>query len=351
MCDLISVIVPVYKTEKYITACVDSILNQTYKNIEILLIDDGSPDRCPAICDEYAKQDDRVRVIHKENGGLHSARNMGIDEAEGKYLIFVDSDDWISENMLEEMCARIDADSDVVRCNYVREFPDKSLVKKNTILLEKKYSTNECANICRMLVGLVQEELSHPEEQNMLASVCMCLYRRKLLLENNVRFHGINEYGPFEDGLFNIQVFMLMKNFTYLDKPFYHYRKTNHQSITGSYKADFLPKYERQFDYIQKLTSTFKSSKFEEARRSRIVLSVLGMSLNAIRNPSGKKAALSEINAILTSEKVHTAAKTLDISYMPAKWRLYYFFAKKKMALAVFFMTIIISKLIERGTK
>lgn len=92
---LISVIVPVYKVEEYLRKCVDSIRNQTYKNLEILLVDDGSPDDCGAICDELATQDPRIRVIHKENGGLSSARNAGLDIAQGEYIGFVDSDDWL----------------------------------------------------------------------------------------------------------------------------------------------------------------------------------------------------------------------------------------------------------------
>lgn len=92
---LISVIVPVYKVEQYLPRCVDSLLHQTYENLEIILVDDGSPDRCGEICEEYARKDPRIRVIHKENGGLSSARNAGIDVARGEYLGFVDSDDWV----------------------------------------------------------------------------------------------------------------------------------------------------------------------------------------------------------------------------------------------------------------
>ena len=95
MNDLISVIVPIYKVEKYLQKCVDSILAQTYSNLEIILVDDGSPDRCGELCDEYAEKDGRIRVIHKKNGGLSDARNAGIDVAAGKYLAFVDSDDYI----------------------------------------------------------------------------------------------------------------------------------------------------------------------------------------------------------------------------------------------------------------
>lgn len=97
----ISIIVPIYNVENYLRKCVDSLINQTFKDLEIILVDDGSPDSCPAICDEYAIQDSRIKVVHKKNGGLSSARNAGIDVATGLYLTFVDSDDWIEVDTLE----------------------------------------------------------------------------------------------------------------------------------------------------------------------------------------------------------------------------------------------------------
>ena len=103
MSALISVIVPIYKVEQYLTRCVDSIMNQTYQNLEIILVDDGSPDRCPYICDEYASQDSRVKVIHKENGGLSDARNVGMKIVSGEYVCFIDSDDWIELSMIETL--------------------------------------------------------------------------------------------------------------------------------------------------------------------------------------------------------------------------------------------------------
>ena len=100
---LISIIVPIYKVEKYLSRCIDSILAQTYKNLEIILVDDGSPDKCPEICDKYAKEDSRIKVIHKKNGGVSSARNAGLDVATGKYIFFVDSDDIITEDALSNL--------------------------------------------------------------------------------------------------------------------------------------------------------------------------------------------------------------------------------------------------------
>ena len=123
MKSLVSVIVPIYKVEKYLNKCVDSIINQSYKNLEIILVDDGSPDKCGEICDKYAEKDSRVKVIHKENGGLSDARNAGIDIAKGDYLLFVDSDDWITSNICEVLIKNANDNlSDIIACNQYESF-------------------------------------------------------------------------------------------------------------------------------------------------------------------------------------------------------------------------------------
>ncbi len=120
MSKLISVIVPVYNVEEYLEKCVGSIINQTYKNLEIILVDDGSPDRCPEMCDEFARIDDRIMVIHKENGGQGSARNRALDVAKGEYIAFVDSDDFLEADMYENMVEAIErTDSDISLCGFI----------------------------------------------------------------------------------------------------------------------------------------------------------------------------------------------------------------------------------------
>ena len=116
---LISVIVPVYKVEQYLDKCVESIVNQTYRNLEIILVDDGSPDNCPAMCDGWAKKDDRIKVIHQENQGGGAARNIGIGEAHGEYIAFIDSDDYIAPIMYEFLlnCSKR-SNADIVECGY-----------------------------------------------------------------------------------------------------------------------------------------------------------------------------------------------------------------------------------------
>lgn len=148
--DIILVVVPIYKVERYLKSCVDSILNQTYKNLQVILVDDGSPDSCPQICDEYAKYDKRVQVIHKENGGLSDARNAGIDSASGKYITFVDSDDFIFPEMiarLYELCEKYQADLSMCQCihgkdkdflDFVRGRKDIGEVKEDIFENEEK---------------------------------------------------------------------------------------------------------------------------------------------------------------------------------------------------------------------
>lgn len=117
MNDLISVIVPIYNVEKYLKKCIDSIINQTYRNLEIILVDDGSPDNCGKICDDYAQKDNRIKVIHKENGGQGSARNKALDICTGNYIAFVDSDDYIENNMFKTMLKILEEnDADIIQC-------------------------------------------------------------------------------------------------------------------------------------------------------------------------------------------------------------------------------------------
>lgn len=147
--ELISIIVPIYKVEPYLHRCIDSILDQTYKNLDIILVDDGSPDRCGDICEEYAKKDDRIKVIHKENGGLSDARNFGIDAAEGAYLSFLDSDDWVHSEYVERLYKLIkDTKSDISACDFLRtatedvatDFSDETVYEFSNIEALEQYT-------------------------------------------------------------------------------------------------------------------------------------------------------------------------------------------------------------------
>lgn len=147
---LISVIVPIYKVEKYLDRCVESIVNQTYKNLEIILVDDGSPDNCPQICDNWAEKDNRIKVVHKENGGLSDARNTGMPFVTGEIISFIDSDDWIELDMFEKMLDRMrEDDSDIVSCGVKWVEENGEIIRDVTAadgVLDTKSSMKELIN-------------------------------------------------------------------------------------------------------------------------------------------------------------------------------------------------------------
>ncbi len=177
---MISVIVPVYNVEKYLDKCIESIVNQTYRDLEIILVDDGSPDNCPAICDEWAKRDTRIKVIHKENGGLSSARNAGLDIATGEHITFVDSDDYLYKQSFEKMIKSLKIfDADISMCSSVsidknkkelsrnildknavflgEEIVEKFVISLNTSVWNKMFKS-DCIGECRFPVGKIHGE-------------------------------------------------------------------------------------------------------------------------------------------------------------------------------------------------
>ena len=140
--ELVSMIIPVYGVEVYLGECLETVLNQTYKNLEIILIDDESPDRCPEICDQYAQKDERIKVIHQKNGGAANARNHGLDMATGEYICFIDSDDKIENNYVEKLLGAIKENkAEVVVCSFKQWYKDKT--QDSSGFENKEYSSKD----------------------------------------------------------------------------------------------------------------------------------------------------------------------------------------------------------------
>lgn len=209
MQEKISVIVPVYKVENELDRCVQSLLKQTYKNIEIILVDDGSPDRCPEFCEQYAEEDDRVKIIHKENGGLSDARNAGLKQATGEYILYVDSDDYIDLDSCERFIKAINGQKvDIVVGNAIMENPDgKEMMVHSAIKSGKIYNAKEFI-ICAI------------NAYQWYAPAWLNMYRRDYLLKNELYFKkGIY----FEDVQMLPRVFLPAKKIACIDGTFYHY--------------------------------------------------------------------------------------------------------------------------------
>lgn len=230
---LVSVIVPCYNVEQYLHKCIDSIINQTYKNLEILLVDDGSPDRCGEICDEYAKKDDRIKVIHKKNGGLAAARNTGQDAASGYAMMFVDSDDWLELDCCEKtMQAMLDNHVELVMFDdYVNHPNSQEVVHSfNDNLGTRVFRNYECRQLQARVLDFNGE----------IAMAFQKLMRLDYLRKYNIRHVDELKQGA-EGFVFNIQLFEHLKSACYINEPLLHYRyNENSISHTASVKNNIL---------------------------------------------------------------------------------------------------------------
>ena len=212
----VSVIVPVYKAENYLYRCVDSLLVQTFPDFEILLIDDGSPDRSGKICDEYARKDNRVRVFHKKNGGVSSARQCGIDNAQGEYTIHADPDDWVEPTMLEELYRKAkDDDADMVICDFYEDDKDKTkYVKQQPSALDHETVLRE----------LLFEQLHGSCWNKLVRRDCYSMYNVKFPLNVDCN----------EDLIVSVKLLLCPLRVSYYPEAYYHYC-FNPNSITRHY--------------------------------------------------------------------------------------------------------------------
>lgn len=212
----ISVIIPIYKVEKYLNRCIESVVNQTYQDLEIILVDDGSPDNCPQMCDEWAEKDERIKVIHKENGGLSDARNAGMDEISGEYVFFVDSDDWIHKDMLKMlMLFQNRYDVDIVEC---KALPTSTEVTDAQIDIEK---------IALSVLDTKEAMASLLRDKPLRQTVWNKLYKRDIV--DGVRF----EVGKYhEDEFWTYQVFDRAEKILFADVELYYYYQRQ-DSIMG----------------------------------------------------------------------------------------------------------------------
>lgn len=231
---LISIIVPVHNIAEYASKCIQSLINQTYKNIEIILVDDGSTDNSPAICDEFARQDKRIKVIHKRNGGVSDTRNVGLDAATGEYIGFVDGDDWIDEDMYDTLYNLIDEhQADISICTHYTELPNKTRVKY-------KSNKTKVYNTQQAIAVLIEDKII----QNYLWEK---LFKRELF--TGLRF----PIGwSFEDIALHCQIFHKAQKIVLLQTPKYHYR-IRLGSITNSTRNPL-----KESQYLQAVHGQFQ---------------------------------------------------------------------------------------------
>lgn len=238
----ISVITPVYEVENYLRKCIDSILNQTFRDFELIIVDDGSPDLCGSIADEYVLKDPRVKVIHKFNEGAPSARNRGIDIATGEFLYFPDSDDWIEPDYLEQLYkTAIETDAQMVISGYTMEYFENGVSNSYSVSTPKHNYYNK---------DLVRKNLHNYFDNMMMAVPWNKLYKTEYILNNNLRFPQLK----WDDLHFNMEVIMDIEKVAICTSSGYHFFRSRSGSETTTVFDNMLyKKRKEQFRHILKV--------------------------------------------------------------------------------------------------
>lgn len=322
---LISVIVPVYNVEKYLNRCIDSILNQTFKQTEIILIDDGSTDNSSIICDEYCDRYENIKVIHKKNNRVAAARNDGIKISTGKYIALVDSDDWIEPNMLEEMYNKAEEfNTDITMCDFRKVGVESEYTVSQPIregYYDRKMIESELFPCLIMF-----ENIEFPPT----ISNWTCLFRREFLIENNLFYDEDIHY--CEDSIFGSKAIYNANGFYYMKNRYFYNYFYNPNSTTSTCN---MKKWDSYLIINQRLKEYFKDSKFDFSRQIKInmlyfTLNFLGEIEKSNLEHKEKRKLCKEL---FSSESVKNIFKDFELPSVNYKLKIILLIIKHKMSL------------------
>lgn len=323
----ISVVIPVYNVEPYLEQCLDSVINQTYTALEIILVDDGSTDNSGWICDEYAQKDNRIRVIHQTNAGVSVARNTGIAVASGEYISFVDSDDWLEPGMYESLCSvfKTHPDVDMLMCDYTQIFEQE---KREIIQdIDGGYYSKE--KIIRQIypVLFVAEDFGKIP----IVSVWNCLIKRSLLINGKILFDPELKYS--EDYLFMAELVVKLNSFYYhKNHCFYNYRQLN-ESRSKKYRPDWWTVQMKLNRKLKAFLADNKDFDFDRALKLQVIYSGLFLANAIMRDDElSNKQKINELKKIFKYPELTAALRGFKFNNKAMVLRALLFFMKQQMA-------------------
>lgn len=300
MADKVTVIVPVYNVEKYLDQCVKSVIDQTYKDLQIVLVDDGSPDRCPQMCDEYQKKDPRISVIHKENGGLGLARNAGLKVAKGKYVIFIDSDDWLDPDYVEIQVRAMQKNQVDLLVHGYRNCDVNGKELKEVHMRQIGVITDVIHDVLHPTLAPADQI---PADVMFPIGTPFKMYRTNLIIDNGLQFNDERKCIA-EDVFFNVEYMRLCNSAIFLDYCGYNYRM-NASSISHAYKPTRV---DGTLEYYKTLKETCeKYPNVMDGIEHRIQRNYIGKCRAALR--------LIEASDIPYRKKISEVKKLLDHPY------------------------------------
>jgi len=320
----VSIIVPIYNTEKYIYRCLNSLINQSLQEIEIILVDDESPDSCPRICDDYLKRDNRIKVIHKKNEGLGYARNSGIEIAQGEYIGFVDSDDFIELNMFEKLYLSAKKNNvQVAYCNVKYFKEDKVIRLSNFVDSEVIWEGQN--DIKSLLLDLISAPLNFPRDTVLGASVWKGIFKKSIFIKHNIKFVSERIFNS-EDTIFNIDYIPYTNKISMIPNHLYYYCQ-NSISLTTTYKPNrFIAdkilyqekcnRFQKKFEFNNQIIERFNKN-FISTARIAIIHEVSNIRLIGLRK------LYSNIKTICNDQELKNILRKFPISKLPLKHKIF----------------------------
>ena len=338
---LISVVVPVYNVEKYLKRCLDSLVNQTYKTLQVILVDDGSTDASSDICDQYTKKYSIFQTIHKKNGGLSSARNAGIPLCNGEYITFLDADDWFERRYIEVCVKKLMESSttnvELLLTSYVKEYDNKSLLnplfKKNNCQFPSEKLVR--SKILRRIFGPVGQELKEPQKVDNLSTAWGKFYLTKIC--KKVKFVDTKIIGT-EDAWFNINYIYQINNAIYTSDVSYHYYKGNSGSLVSTYNTELLDRWTVLYSKMREfIVNNSLGSEYKIALNNRIVCNLIALTNNVFISNYSFFQKYKEEERILKNALYKNAFFKFDFSNLKFKWWLFFKLCQKKYAMLLCF--------------
>ena len=339
---MVSIIVPVYNAAPYLKQCVDSLTNQTLKEIEIILINDGSTDDSLAVCVELASKDDRIRLIDKLNGGVSEARNDGLRAATGEHVGFVDPDDWVDADMYERMLATLTtAQADICICNYVKETKEGTV----PVLMKQTGTIEKAAILGDIVANVIAKPSFRSGETDIMGSVCRLLVSRELLEKENIWFD--KDVAFMEDLLVCVEAFLKCERITIDGGAYYHYR-VHESSTVMAFKPNFYDRQKQAFAKLQELLVREGVTNALAMRLANryIIIALLSLANEAHKdNPMPFREKIRNIGMILADNELAANLEKIDLNEVESRKKLELNLMKRKASVTIYLYYSVFNKI------
>ena len=320
-----SIVLPIYNVEKYLDRCIKSILNQNFNDYEIILIDDGSPDNCPQICDKWEQKDKRIKVIHKQNEGLGMARNTGLENAIGKYMFFLDSDDYILPGLLNEMFEYLNSkECDIVFYGFQRTDKNGNILNKAIPNPYKDYYDNNIEIKNNLLSDFIMQNPRSSVQTNLAISAWNCCISKEFLDKNRLQFVSEREYIS-EDLYFYLEIFEHLNKVGFIKKIYYSYCQ-NEGSLTSSYKPD---RFERIKRFYKDCLILSKEKKYNDEIKFRLRGMFISFTMGCLKTEIGNyknvgfKKSYNSFKRICYDSNLHNIVLNYPCNSVGKGWSLF----------------------------